>query len=523
MVTRTAQLPATLSAELAQLPTAGDEGLPLPFVSWVDETLSVSVVGRNAKCSESEVYLSLPRPGGDAWPSIDRDSGEVLFEATDRGWISYFNDLHKGRNTGAAWRWFLRAPTWGSASPASAARGLHHRALRGQHQRRRRSARQRRRFRPPHPGAAGGSVRVALWRAGAGDRDYAAFCRFGHTLDGRLRHQGATPLFDPVEVDNTDPGPLRHWQHHLGLLSGQFGQPDWSTDYQRWRLAERRLLNPGSLGAPAFLLALEPLDGDSPDWSAGDIAEIGPCNDPAAAAGLLAALQLDAGAVAALDGAGRPQHWRGVAPEALAQRLTPLPHRAYSIASLPSDRRLELLVRQARHTDGQLGLGSGWLTEYAQLGTETALRVRHNTAFHSPAASQPLVLIGNGTGLAGLRAHLKTRAMAGETRNWLLFGERSAAQDFFFPEEIESWQRRGLLRRLDLALSRDQRERLYVQHCLRAAADALHSWVADGAAIYVCGSLTGMAPAVDAALADTLSAEALEQLAEQGRYRRDVY
>lgn len=397
------------------------------------------------------------------------------------------------------------------------------------------------------PDSAAGFVRRTLAQPAAlsglhygvlalGDRDYVAFCRFGHTLDGWLRHQGATPLFDPVEVDNADPGALRHWQHHLGLLSGQFEQPDWSPpDYQRWRLAERRLLNPGSLGAPAFLVALEPLDGDWPDWSAGDIAEIGPCNDPAAVAGLLAALQLDAGA-------GRPltvqqllsrsalphavdgwEHWRGLTSEALAKRLTPLPHRAYSIASLPTDRRLELLVRQARHADGQLGLGSGWLTEYAQPGAEIALRVRRNTAFHSPAASRPLVLIGNGTGLAGLRAHLKARDLAGETRNWLLFGERSAAHDFFFREEIEGWQQRGLLQRLDLAFSRGQAERLYVQHHLRAAADALRSWVVDGAAIYVCGSLTGMAPAVDAELVDILGAETLEQLAEQGRYRRDVY
>ena len=107
VVTRTAQLPTPLLEQLAAQPESGDEELPPPFVSWISEQLSVRAGGHAAEWSDAEVYLSLPRPGGDAWLSIDRTSGEVLYEATDRGWIAYFNDLHKGRNTGAAWRWFI--------------------------------------------------------------------------------------------------------------------------------------------------------------------------------------------------------------------------------------------------------------------------------------------------------------------------------------------------------------------------------------------------------------------------------
>src|SRR5690606_34272979 len=96
---------------------------------------------------------------------------------------------------------------------------------------------------------------------------------------------------------------------------------------------------------------------------------------------------------------------QGLEPQSVAQRLAPLPQRSYSIASLPGDGQLELLVRRMRHPDGSLGIGSGWLTEHAAIGSEIALRVRENRAFHPLPDDSPLILIGSGTGLAGLRAH----------------------------------------------------------------------------------------------------------------------
>ncbi|HSW11427.1 MAG TPA: flavodoxin domain-containing protein [Solimonas sp.] len=370
-----------------------------------------------------------------------------------------------------------------------------------------------------------------------GDREYRHFCGFGHTLDRWLRQQGARPLFDLVEVDNADGGALRHWQHHLGLLSGSTDLPDWSApSYGRWRLAQRRLLNPGSAGGAAFHLGLEPLDG-LPAWEAGDIAEIGPRNGMAAVQELLRQLQLDGAALVelerqqqplaeALAGLRLPQDsaaLQGLQPQALVEQLQALPHREYSIASLPAEGCVELLVRRMRHPDGHPGLGSGWLTEIAAEGGEIALRIRENPGFRPPAGDRPLILIGNGTGLAGLRAHLKARIAAGRRRNWLLFGERSAACDYFHRAEIEAWQAEGWLQRVDLAFSRDQAQRVYVQERLRAAADELRRWVEEGAAVYVCGSLQGMAPAVDAVLREVLGSERVEQMLEEGGYRRDVY
>ncbi len=134
-----------------------------------------------------------------------------------------------------------------------------------------------------------------------------------------------------------------------------------------------------------------------------------------------------------------------------------------------------------------------------------------------------LILIGNGTGLAGLRSLLKARIAEGQQRNWLLFGERNQAHDFYCREELQGWLASGDLARLDLAFSRDQQAKIYVQDRLREAADELHHWLAEGAAIYICGSLQGMAAGVDQTLVELLGAEAVEQLIEQGRYRRDVY
>lgn len=108
VVTQTAQLPEPLREETQAAAEAGTQGaLPPALVAWLQESLNVEVGPRDPEWNDGEIYLSLPRPGGDAWVSFDLESGEVEYEQTDRGWISYFNDLHKGRNAGEAWGWFI--------------------------------------------------------------------------------------------------------------------------------------------------------------------------------------------------------------------------------------------------------------------------------------------------------------------------------------------------------------------------------------------------------------------------------
>lgn len=103
---RTATLPAGLVATLGPAARAGGS-LPPPVAAMVKAKVGLDVAGRPVEWSEGEAYITLPRPGGDGWVSIDRASGAIRAETTDRGWISYLNDLHKGRNTGAAWFWFI--------------------------------------------------------------------------------------------------------------------------------------------------------------------------------------------------------------------------------------------------------------------------------------------------------------------------------------------------------------------------------------------------------------------------------
>ncbi|MDP2244472.1 PepSY-associated TM helix domain-containing protein [Pseudomonas sp.] len=100
-----AQLPERLRVELQEkTPT---QGLPLALRQWLEGELALRLDARSAEWSDAELYIGLPRPGGDAWLSLDIESGALEYESTDRGWIAYLNDLHKGRNTGSAWSWFI--------------------------------------------------------------------------------------------------------------------------------------------------------------------------------------------------------------------------------------------------------------------------------------------------------------------------------------------------------------------------------------------------------------------------------
>lgn len=316
-----------------------------------------------------------------------------------------------------------------------------------------------------------------------GDRTYAEYCGFGRALDGWLKRSGAEPIFDRVEVDNGDTGAIRHWQHLLGLMIGATVQADWTPPaYDRWTLVERVHLNPGSPGGEAHWLAFEPVD-HTPVWKAGDIAEIG---------------------LPARDGQASPGS------------------REYSVATLPGSGRAEFIIRRMTHPDGTPGLASGWLTHDLAVGDGIDMRIRTNRNFHGPDAAVPLILIGNGTGLAGLRAHMLER---GDTHGgaWLLFGERTRAHDALLDGELTAALASGRLTRLDRAFSRDAGDGRYVQSLIAENAREVQDWIDRGAAIMVCGSLEGMSKGVHAALEAVLGADRLLELTETGRYRRDVY
>ena len=371
---------------------------------------------------------------------------------------------------------------------------------------------------------------------GLGDRQYQHFCGFARRLHGWLADRGGKLLFDGVEVDSADPVALQHWQRQLGQITGAAPTTLWQAPaYDNWTLDQREHLNPGSSGSKVFLIGLTPPP--SMVWDAGDLVEVMPRNSVEAVEHFLSGLGIADHTSVQIGGLEEPlkvalasrqlpqrrAHLVGLHAQAVVDALVPLAMREYSIASITEDGLLQLIVRQELHPDGSLGLCSGWLTEHVALGGAVSLRVRRNSSFHLPGEPRPLILIGNGTGLAGLRSLLKGRIAQGQSRNWLLFGERNREHDFHCGSELMQWQASGDLARLDLAFSRDQAQKIYVQDRLLEAADELRDWLADGAAIYICGSLEGMAAGVDAALIKILGAQAVGELIEQGRYRRDVY
>jgi len=369
-----------------------------------------------------------------------------------------------------------------------------------------------------------------------GDRQYPHFCGFARRLQAWLGERGASSAFSAIEVDNADQAALQQWQQALGQLTGAQPVSAWQPpSFANWTLTRRELLNPGSQGQPVYLIGLQP---EAPaSWQAGDLVDILPRNGQARVEAFLSGLGLDSETRVQRDGLSEPlaqalasrqlpvsrEHLVGLHAQALVDALVPIGSREYSIASIASDGVLELIVRQERHADGNLGLGSGWLTEYLPVQGSVSLRLRRNSSFHLPEGPAPLILIGNGTGLAGLRSLLKARISEGEQRNWLLFGERNRAYDLLCGDELQGWLDSGDLQRLDLAFSRDQAEKVYVQDVLLQQAQALRQWLADGACVYVCGSLQGMAAGVDAALKGILGDDAVQRLVEDGQYRRDVY
>jgi sulfite reductase (NADPH) flavoprotein alpha-component len=205
----------------------------------------------------------------------------------------------------------------------------------------------------------------------------------------------------------------------------------------------------------------------------------------------------------------------------LVQRLEPFPAREYSIASLPESGRMELLVRKAVKDDGSLGLGSGWLTHIAEVGGLVKLRLRPNPNFQPPPDG-PMILIGAGTGFAGLRAHLLHRQQKKLGDAWLLFGERGEKTDLFYTGDIAAWRADGTLVKTDLVFSRDAVPKKYVQHFVVEQGGEIRAWVERGASIMVCGGLD-MAAGVQEALVAILGEEKLEAMTQGGLYRRDIY
>jgi sulfite reductase (NADPH) flavoprotein alpha-component len=395
------------------------------------------------------------------------------------------------------------------------------------------------------PAGALDGVRFAV--LGFGDPSYSDFCGFAVKLDERLAGLGASRITDLVRCTPDFSRTAATWRDTvLDALGGTAAGPAATVSSPgRSRTnplpaavaATTRLSGPGSakdVRRIAFTLPAGTLS-----YEAGDALGVWPENPADLVEAWLERTGADPAAPVTVSGTDLPlaealrtrydlRHADpGVTDPAGLPLITP---RQYSISSSPhtDPHRVEITVSVVPD-----GLCSTYLAA-ADPGTRVRIFVRRNRHFGPPEPGTPMIMVGPGTGVAPFRGFLQDREHTGATgENWLFFGDRTATSDFLYGPELAGWRDRGVLTRLDLAFSRDQAEKVYVQDRMRERAGELWSWLRRGAHLYVCGDAARMAADVDATLRgivadqgglDAAQADAfIADLVSSRRYVRDVY
>ena len=428
-----------------------------------------------------------------------------------------------------------------------------------------------------------------------GDRAYAQYCEIGRKIDERLAALGGARITDRIDCDLDYETPATGWiDSTLERLNAEVGVKEVGAsvihvDFARpgadaptrarpfeAEITESIRLTGSRSTSDTHHVAVS-LEGSAIQYEPGDSLGVVPSNDPALADAVLKAAGLTADAklrdalidrldittltVKQMEDFARetgatplPAEWATgrqiidlleTAPGALtAEQLTtllrPLPPRYYSIASSRKavGEEAHLLVAGLRYTSHgheRAGVASIDITARHREGDKLKVFLRPNQHFRLPSdEGRPIIMVGPGTGLAPFRGFLQEReATAATGRNWLVFGHRNYTHDFLYQLELQDWLKSSLLNRLDVAFSRDQPEKRYVQDALWDARGDLYAWLKDGAALYVCGDANAMAKDVHATLLriladqgrqDEAAAKAeLDGIRRDGRYLRDVY
>jgi sulfite reductase (NADPH) flavoprotein alpha-component len=426
-----------------------------------------------------------------------------------------------------------------------------------------------------------------------GDRAYAQYCEIGRRIDDRLAALGGTRLVERIECDLDFETPASAWIDatlgHIVPDSGAEAVEDTSVihvDFARsaaepWsrsrpfeaEITEHVRLTGSRSISDTRHIALS-LEGSGLTYEPGDALGVVAHNDPALVDAVLRATGLDGDTAlefalrdrydittltakqiadhAAITGiAPPPAGWEAgrqvidlletvphkFTDAQLTGLLRPLPPRYYSIASsrAAAGEEAHLLVAGVRYqTHGRQreGVASIDMNERRKAGDRLSVFLRPNPHFRLPSdPARPVIMIGPGTGVAPFRGFLQEREATGARgKNWLVFGHRNYLHDFLYQLEWQDWIKDRLLTRLDVAFSRDQPEKRYVQHALWDARKDLHAWLQEGAALYVCGDAAAMAKDVHEVLIRILADQsgqdgkaALDGLRRDGRYLRDVY
>jgi sulfite reductase (NADPH) flavoprotein alpha-component len=430
-----------------------------------------------------------------------------------------------------------------------------------------------------------------------GDTAYAEFCAIGKAIDERLEALGGKRVVDRVDCDLDFAAPSADWigravkaltppaPVHGTVIEVDFGKPGAAAkpEIVEAEIVEHIDLNSSRSDKETIHLVLG-FEGGAPAYEPGDSLDVYADNDPVEVDELLAAAKLTgdpalrteliasrdiytlsiknleayAGltglqSVKALIDGGKAREW--IAGRQLIDLVTefpatlnaeqlraitrPLAPRAYSIASARRENpdEVHLLVSAVRydsHGRARKGVASNFVAERRKRGDRVRVKVRPNRHFALPAPERDIIMVGPGTGVAPFRAFVQERrATAAKGRNWLFFGDRNFTHDFLYQLEWQEALKDGALMRMDVAFSRDQPEKAYVQDRIWQRRREVIEWLDGGASFYVCGDAKAMAKDVRAALvrayadAKSLSPEAAEQavlqLERDKRYLTDTY
>ena len=407
-----------------------------------------------------------------------------------------------------------------------------------------------------------------------GDTNYAKFCQAGKDFDRRLEELGAKRVHDRIDCDVDYEEKSKLWFDGLMKALGNGAIESTATPSADAALNATSRAHSKSNPFPARLKTHRKLNGEGSakdtrhfeinlegsglSYEVGDALGVVPANCSEFVSEILAASGLD-GEEAVKTPSDKEKALRLALIEDfdlkpflaelptqdtsafdLVSKLRKIQPRLYSISSSPKTHPGEVhltvgIVRYELNRRPRKGVCSTFLAD--RVGTETPVPVfvHASPGFKLPKdPTMPIIMVGPGTGIAPFRAFLEERRAIGATgHNWLLFGDQRAATDFLYREELETWKHDGFLTHLDLAFSRDQAEKIYVQNRMLEKASELWDWLEQGAHFYVCGDASRMAKDVDAALhqvcqvAGGLTPDAaagyVGKMKTDKRYSRDVY